>query len=55
MKVATQAAATDPQTRRIDMDMITTGRGTAEREFEKKSGGDFKGTIGGEGESDRSE
>lgn len=35
MKVATQAAATDPRTGRIDMDMITTGRSTAEREVEE--------------------
>ena len=35
MKVATQAAATDPRTGRIDMDMITTGRSTAERELEE--------------------
>lgn len=31
-KVATQAAATDPRTGKIDMDMISTGRSTAERE-----------------------
>ena len=35
MKVATQAAATDPRTGRIDMDMITTGRSTANREMEE--------------------
>jgi len=35
MKVATQAAATDPRTGKIDMDMITTGRSTAERELEE--------------------
>merc|ERR1719401_2418046 len=35
MKVATQTAATDPRTGRIDMDMITTGRSTAERELEE--------------------
>jgi DNA replication licensing factor MCM4 len=35
MKVATQAAATDPRTGRIDMDMLTTGRSTAERELEE--------------------
>jgi DNA replication licensing factor MCM4 len=35
MKVATQTAATDPRTGRIDMDMITTGRSTAEREMEE--------------------
>ena len=35
MRVATQAAATDPRTGRIDMDMITTGRSTAERELEE--------------------
>jgi DNA replication licensing factor MCM4 len=35
MKVATQAAATDPRTGRIDMDMITTGRSTADREMEE--------------------
>ena len=32
MKVATQAAATDPRTGRIDMDMITTGRSQVERD-----------------------
>jgi DNA replication licensing factor MCM4 len=36
MKVATQAAATDPRTGRIDMDMITTGRGAATREKEEQ-------------------
>lgn len=36
MKVATQTAATDPRTGRIDMDMITTGRSTAEREMEEQ-------------------
>jgi len=35
MGVATQAAATDPRTGRIDMDMITTGRSTANRELEE--------------------
>lgn len=35
MKVATQAAATDPRTGKIDMDMITTGRSTADREMEE--------------------
>ena len=34
MKVATQAAATDPRTGRIDMDMIATGRSTVDREME---------------------
>ena len=32
MKVATQQAATDPTTGRIDMDLLTTGRTTNERE-----------------------
>lgn len=32
MKVATQSAATDPRTGRIDIDMITTGRSSADRE-----------------------
>jgi len=36
MKVATQAAATDPRTGRIDMDMITTGRSTADRQMEEQ-------------------
>lgn len=36
MKVATQTAATDPRTGRIDMDMITTGRSTVEREMEEQ-------------------
>jgi DNA replication licensing factor MCM4 len=36
MKVATQTAATDPRTGRIDMDMITTGRSTAERQMEEQ-------------------
>jgi len=35
MKVATQTAATDPRTGRIDMDMIATGRSTANREMEE--------------------
>ncbi|KAG7341821.1 minichromosome maintenance complex protein [Nitzschia inconspicua] len=35
LKVATQAAATDPRTGRIDMDMINTGRTTVERENEE--------------------
>jgi DNA replication licensing factor MCM4 len=36
MKVATQAAATDPRTGRIDMDMITTGRSTVDRQLEEQ-------------------
>jgi DNA replication licensing factor MCM4 len=36
MKVATQAAATDPRTGRIDMDMITTGRSAADRALEEQ-------------------
>jgi DNA replication licensing factor MCM4 len=36
MKVATQTAATDPRTGRIDMDMITTGRSTAHRELDEQ-------------------
>jgi len=36
MKVATQASATDPRTGRIDMDMITTGRSSADREMEEQ-------------------
>ena len=35
LKVATQAAATDPRTGRIDMDMINTGRSSADREMEE--------------------
>ena len=35
LKVATQAAATDPRTGRIDMDMINTGRTEVEREMEE--------------------
>jgi DNA replication licensing factor MCM4 len=35
MKVATQTAATDPRTGRIDMDMITTGRSSADRQMEE--------------------
>jgi DNA replication licensing factor MCM4 len=42
MKVATQAAATDPRTGRIDMDMITTGRSTAERELEENLSASLK-------------
>jgi len=42
MKVATQAAATDPRTGRIDMDMITTGRSTAERELEENLASSLK-------------
>lgn len=33
MKVATQAAATDPRTGTIDMDMITTGRTVLDRDL----------------------
>ena len=36
MKVATQAAATDPRTGRIDMDMITTGHSSADRQMEEQ-------------------
>lgn len=36
MKVATQAAATDPRTGRIDMDMITTGRSSNTRQLEEQ-------------------
>lgn len=36
MQVATQAAATDPRTGRIDMDMIATGRSSAERHMEEQ-------------------
>lgn len=35
LKVATQAAATDPRTGRIDMDMINTGRSVLDRELEE--------------------
>ena len=42
MRVATQAAATDPRTGRIDMDMITTGRSTLERELEENLGASLK-------------
>ena len=33
MRVATQAAATDPRTGTIDMDMITTGRTAVDRDM----------------------
>jgi DNA replication licensing factor MCM4 len=36
MQVATQAAATDPRTGRIDMDMIATGRSAADRHMEEQ-------------------
>jgi DNA replication licensing factor MCM4 len=36
MRVATQAAATDPRTGRIDMDMITTGRSSTTRQLEEQ-------------------
>lgn len=36
MRVATQAAATDPRTGRIDMDMITTGRSAVNRQMEEQ-------------------
>jgi DNA replication licensing factor MCM4 len=36
LKVATQAAATDPRTGKIDMDMITTGRTSVDRESEEQ-------------------
>ena len=45
MKVATQAAATDPRTGRIDMDMITTGRSTVERELEENLAASLKELI----------
>jgi DNA replication licensing factor MCM4 len=35
LKVATQAAATDPRTGRIDMDMINTGRTAVDRDMEE--------------------
>jgi DNA replication licensing factor MCM4 len=35
MKVATQTAATDPRTGRIDMDMINTGRSSSDRQMEE--------------------
>jgi DNA replication licensing factor MCM4 len=35
MKVATQAAATDPRTGKIDMNMITTGMSTENRKLEE--------------------
>jgi DNA replication licensing factor MCM4 len=34
-QVATQAAATDPRTGRIDMDMIATGRTASDRQMEE--------------------
>jgi DNA replication licensing factor MCM4 len=36
LQVATQAAATDPRTGRIDMDMITTGRTSSDRHSEEQ-------------------
>jgi DNA replication licensing factor MCM4 len=36
MRVATQSAATDPRTGRIDMDMINTGRSSKDREQEEQ-------------------
>jgi DNA replication licensing factor MCM4 len=51
LKVATQAAATDPRTGRIDMDMINTGRSTADRENgENLYNGlkDFLAEVGGQ-------
>jgi len=36
LRVATQTAATDPRTGRIDMDMITTGRSSADRDMEEQ-------------------
>jgi DNA replication licensing factor MCM4 len=36
MKVATQTAATDPRTGRIDMDMIATGRSAVDRQQEEQ-------------------
>ena len=35
LQVATQTAATDPRTGKIDMDMITTGRSTVDRHLEE--------------------
>jgi DNA replication licensing factor MCM4 len=42
LKVATQAAATDPRTGRIDMDMISTGRTSLSRETEERLYGNIK-------------
>lgn len=42
MQVATQAAATDPRTGRIDMDMIATGRSAADRQMEEQVAGTLK-------------
>ena len=42
LKVATQAAATDPRTGRIDMDMISTGRTSVSRESEERLYDDIK-------------
>lgn len=38
MEVATQTAATDPKTGRIDMDMLATGRSTADKEKQEQQG-----------------
>lgn len=45
LKVATQAAATDPRTGKIDMDMINTGRTTVDREMEENLYTAVKGII----------
>jgi DNA replication licensing factor MCM4 len=42
LRVATQAAATDPRTGRIDMDMISTGRTSLSRETEERLYSDIK-------------
>ena len=46
IKVATQAAATDPRTGTIDMDLINTGRGAQEREQGVKLIGELRTFLG---------
>ena len=45
MKVATQAAATDPRTGTIDMDMITTGRTALDRDTLEKLANEIRGML----------
>lgn len=45
LQVATQAAATDPRTGRIDMDMINTGRSTVDRENEQNLYNELKNLL----------
>ena len=42
MKIATQAAVTDPRTNKIDMDITSTGRTSASREMKESLNTELK-------------